>query len=125
MLINRMRNMKPSPHETSHIHNYYERMVNDSILDTDPRAQHDFDYLADVSCVALNHLPPRYIRYDVDMNFFLSPIERQEIQKKVQDAVNHAINFVKQHEQEKLAQSLEHTANNNQATDDTQPTDPR
>lgn len=104
MLINRLRNMTPNIHEASHIHNFYERMVNERILEQDSRAKTDFDYLADVSCVALNHLPPRYIRYDVDMNFFLSPIEREEIEQKVESAVSHAIGFVKQHEQQKLGQ---------------------
>jgi hypothetical protein len=58
--------------------------------------------MADVSCVALNHLPPRYIRQDVDMSFFMSPVEREETAKKVQEAVNLALKFVLKHEQEKM-----------------------
>ncbi|ODS23433.1 hypothetical protein AB835_09065 [Candidatus Endobugula sertula] len=88
--------------EVANIHNYYERLVTEVILRSDPRATKDSDFLADVSCVALNHLPPRYIRYDVDMSFFMSPIEREEIYQKVQQAVDHTLDFVVKHEQEKM-----------------------
>ncbi len=89
--------------ESASVHNYYERLVNDAIIQSDPRALKDIDFLADVSCVALNHLPPRYIRHDVDMSFFMSPVERQETNEKVQQAVNHALAFVIAHEKEKIA----------------------
>jgi len=87
--------------EVANVHNYYERLVNESILKTDTRAVDDADFLADVSCVALNHLPPRYIRHDVDMSFFMSPVEREETENKVQTAVDYALVFVKQHEDER------------------------
>ena len=87
--------------EVANVHNYYERLVNESILKTDTRAVDDTDFLADVSCVALNHLPPRYIRHDVDMSFFMSPVEREETENKVQTAVDYALVFVKQHEDER------------------------
>jgi hypothetical protein len=86
--------------EVANVHNYYERLVTESILKTDARAISDPDFLADVSCVALNHLPPRYIRHDVDMSFFMSPVEREETENKVQTAVDYAIVFVKQHEED-------------------------
>ena len=76
------------------VHNYYERLVWDEIARTNDRARDDRDFFADVSCVALNRLPPRYIRFDVDMTFFLSPIELQEIQDKVEIAVASAIEYV-------------------------------
>jgi competence protein ComFB len=87
--------------EVANVHNYYERLVTESIFKTDSRAVSDADFLADVSCVALNHLPPRYIRHDVDMSFFMSPIEREETENKVQAAVDYALVFVKQHEDER------------------------
>lgn len=90
--------------ETSTIHNYYERLVIEAILETSQRAHKDNDFLADVSCVALNHLPPRYIRHDVDMSFFMSPVEREEIDKKVQQAALSAIEFVTEHEKKKQSQ---------------------
>jgi len=76
------------------VHNYYERLVLDEIAQTNERAQEDPDFFADVACVALNRLPPRYIRYDVDMTFFLSPMELQEIYDKVALAVASAIEYV-------------------------------
>ena len=56
----------------------------------------DKDYLEDVACVALNHLPPRYIRHDVDMIFYLSPIERQEMEEKVMQAIETAVQVIKE-----------------------------
>jgi hypothetical protein len=58
------------------------------------KAKKDANFAADVVCVALNHLPPRYVRHDVDMTFFLSPVEHEEILLKVADAVNRAIEHV-------------------------------
>ncbi len=89
--------------EISNVHNYYERLVTETILATNKRAAEDTEFVADVSCVALNHLPPRYIRHDVDMVFFMSLAEREETSRKVQDAVNDAVKFVLKHEQEKQA----------------------
>ncbi|GAB2197263.1 late competence development ComFB family protein [Sessilibacter sp. MAH4] len=76
------------------IHNYYEKLVIDEIRHQSERARLESDFLADVACVSLNHLPPRYIRYDVDMTFFLSPQEQKEIQDKVKTAVHEAITYV-------------------------------
>ncbi len=58
------------------------------------RAARDANFMADVACVALNHLPPRYVRHDVDMTFFLSPMEHEEILDKVAKAVNDALSYV-------------------------------
>ncbi|MFT6388538.1 MAG: hypothetical protein ACJAUP_001921 [Cellvibrionaceae bacterium] len=99
MLLSRRRNPDTTPHDPSTVHNYYERLVTEAILQQDPRATSDFDYMDDTSCVALNHLPPRYIRHGVDMSFYLSPIELEEITTKVSKAVKHAIEFVKKREQ--------------------------
>lgn len=76
------------------IHNFYENLVIAEIRRASERAQDDSDYLADVACVALNHLPPRYIRYDVDMTFFLSPQEQKEIHDKIVAAVADALSYV-------------------------------
>lgn len=76
------------------IHNFYEKLVIAEVGLKSERARKDGDFLADVACVALNHLPPRYIRYDVDMTFFLSPQEQKEIQDKVEESVKNAIAYV-------------------------------
>lgn len=112
MLMSRPRSSS-SHIDIASVHNYYERLVTETIYQSSSRAASDSDFMADVSCVALNHLPPRYIRHDVDMSFFMSPTERTETANKVQQAVDHAIQFVVAHEQEKQEQEeKEQLANN-------------
>jgi len=77
------------------VHNYYERIVYDRILIRVGKKSVNQDYMEDVACAALNHLPPRYIRFDVDMLFYLSPVERAEIELKVDSAIELAIDIVK------------------------------
>ncbi|ACE82760.1 late competence development ComFB family protein [Cellvibrio japonicus] len=81
------------------IHNFYERLVVQEAFDQSPRIQQgDRDFLADVACVALNRLPPRYIRHDVDMTFFMSPQDMMEIENKVATAVGDALHYVEARE---------------------------
>jgi competence protein ComFB len=86
-------NIEPESPYTS-VHNYYERLVFDQLMRVSDKARLDANFAADVVCVALNHLPPRYVRHDVDMTFFMSPIEHEEILMKVAKAVNGAIDHV-------------------------------
>lgn len=83
----------------NHIRNYYEQLVAEEILRCLPGNQ-DSGYLADIACVALNHLPPRYIRYEVDMAFYMSPAELHEIDRRVKAAVEEAIEFIAAHRRE-------------------------
>jgi len=76
------------------VHNYYEKLVYTRVILNIKKKKLDMDYLEDVACVALNHLPPRYIRFDVDMIFYLSPEERLEMEKKVDAAIELAINLI-------------------------------
>lgn len=76
------------------VHNYYERLVFAQLRRASDRAGQDDQFMADVACVALNRLPPRYVRYDVDMTFFLSATEMEEIENKVANAVNYALEYV-------------------------------
>jgi len=80
------------------IRNYYEQLVFDHIHAIMPN-ETNTGYLADIACVALNHLPPRYFRHEVDMSYFLSPIERKEIQEKVANAVQISLSIVSKSEQ--------------------------
>jgi len=82
--------------DTGTVHNYYEHMVLEEIRQKLPDRRHEADLLADIACVALNHLPPRYIRHDVDMAFYLSPRDRIEMEEKVANAVQQAMIFVEQ-----------------------------
>ncbi len=81
------------------IRNFYEQLVFQRIVDTIAvqTPPPDAEYLADVACIALNHLPPRYIRHIVDMSFYLSPQERAEIASKVNDAIDSAVRFIAEH----------------------------
>ncbi|WP_101756581.1 late competence development ComFB family protein [Oceanicoccus sp. KOV_DT_Chl] len=88
------------PTELDSIHNYYEGMVFEALQQQLPEQFGNNEYIADIACVALNHLPPRYIRHDVDMAFYLSPNERQEMLEKVNQAVTKAIQFVNDSQQE-------------------------
>ncbi len=85
------------PSDLDTVHNYYEHLVMEELRRQLPPADLKASYLADIACVALNHLPPRYIRHDVDMAFYLSPKERQEMDDKVSNAVRDAIVMVNQH----------------------------
>lgn len=90
---------------TDSIHNYYEKLVLDEVSRTSERSREDIEFLADVACVALNRLPPRYIRHDVDMTFFMSTQELSEINDKVQKAVKQAIAYVTEREAERFAET--------------------
>ncbi len=93
-----------------YFHNYYEQMVLEQILRSNDRAKQDSDFLADVACVALNRLPPRYVRHDVDMTFFLSPDDLEEMINRVVGAVNDAISYVESREVEIAETSREESS---------------
>jgi hypothetical protein len=56
--------------------------------------KHACQISADVACVALNQLLPRYIRHDVDFSFYLSEAERQEKLRQIEDSVTKAWAYV-------------------------------
>lgn len=76
------------------IHNYYEKLVLEHIAALGIEQVKDSEYLADLCCISLNLLPPRYIRYEVDMAFYLPQSERFEMTLKVKEAVSRAMNFL-------------------------------
>ena len=78
------------------IHNFHERAVFEAVqrgVSRYPQMADD-DVLADVACVALNRLAPRYIRHEVDFAFYLTEKERLESERQVEAAVKHAFEFV-------------------------------
>ena len=76
--------------------NYYEQHVYSEIMKMlGDEFGDDPDFLADIACVTLNSLPPRYIRHQVDMAFFMTGEERQAMEKSIKDAIADAIEFVK------------------------------
>jgi hypothetical protein len=77
------------------IHNHHERAVFAAVNSIAPRFSHlGHELLSDVACVALNRLPPRYIRHDVDFAFYLTDRERSENERAIEEAVNFAFEFV-------------------------------
>lgn len=78
------------------IHNHHEQAVFDAVragAAAFPHLAND-DLLADVACVALNRLPPRYIRHGVDFSFYLSDRERAENELAISEVVAFAFEFV-------------------------------
>jgi Late competence development protein ComFB len=77
------------------VHNFYERLILEDVVRLAPEHP-DFsaDMLADVACIALNQLPARYVRHDVDLMFFLTEQDRQEILQSVAVALHYAFSFV-------------------------------
>lgn len=79
----------------SSIRNHHESPVFEAVLAAHPRYPGvDATLLPDVACVALNRLPPRYIRHAVDLAFYQSEKERTDNERAVLDIVNYAFEFV-------------------------------
>lgn len=78
------------------VSNYYEQLVMDRISEllVDSALAHDPDYAEDIACVALNQLPARYVRHAVDVSFYMSREERQDIDDKIDAAIRHAVEFI-------------------------------
>jgi len=81
----------------SSLYNHHEREVFGAVVEASkdyPDIAASNDLLCDVCCVALNRLPPRYIRHEVDFSFYLTEHERLEIDNGIAEAVAYAYNFV-------------------------------
>ena len=78
------------------IHNYYESLVSSALQDQLAGMERvpDQDVIDDITCVALNQLPARYVRHTVDLVFYMSTDEQVDINRAVQEAVRMAIQFV-------------------------------
>ncbi|MDP3653923.1 MAG: late competence development ComFB family protein [Rhodoferax sp.] len=79
------------------VHNYYERLIFEDVARRATKYP-DFtmDMLADVACVALNRLPARYVRHDVDMMFYLTEQERHAIELSMDEVLKFAFDFVQE-----------------------------
>ena len=76
------------------IHNYYEKLLLDHLVELRLDDEYDTEYLADLSCIVLNQLPCKYIRYEVDLAFYLPQTERFEMVTRVKAAVAKARAFL-------------------------------
>lgn len=83
------------------IHNYYERLVVDEVFNR-VRDNPDVtaDMVADMACVALNRLPARYVRHDVDLVFYLTEAERHQSEAAMAAAITDAVNLVLERSQQ-------------------------
>lgn len=83
--------------EFASVCNHNERAVFEAVQDHAyryPGVANDAELLADVACVALNRLAPRYIRHEVDFVFYLSDRERVDNERQLLEAVEYAFGFV-------------------------------
>jgi len=79
------------------VHNYYERLVFEEVArQAASRPAFTPDMLADVACVALNRLPVRYVRHDVDLMFYLTEGERHAIEQAMDETMTFAFAFVEE-----------------------------
>jgi len=81
------------------VHNYYERLVFEEVAiraHNDAYAHFTPDMLADVACLALNRLPARYVRHDVDMMFYLTEQERHAIEQSLDEVLKFSFGFVEE-----------------------------
>ena len=76
------------------IHNYHEKLMLDHLRELGLDTEKDSEYLADLCCIVLNQLPCKYIRYEVDMAFYLPQTERFDMVTRVKDAVAKGIAFL-------------------------------
>ena len=78
------------------IQNFHERAVYEAVETRAKRFPQlaTPELLADIACVALNRLPPRYIRHEVDFAFYLTDKERAANARLVAEAVQFAFEFV-------------------------------
>ena len=81
----------------SSIRNHHEQAVFAAVLaamSRYPGVASQPALLADVACVALNRLQPRYIRHEVDYAFYLSERERADQDRAIEETVSFAFEFV-------------------------------
>ncbi|MER2491039.1 late competence development ComFB family protein [Catenovulum sediminis] len=85
------------------IHNYYEKLVVDKLDSMNiTENNQDSDYLADLCCLILNQLPPRYIRYEVDMAFYMPQAERLQMELNVDSAIRSSMKFLEERDKRKV-----------------------
>ncbi|NVK37732.1 MAG: late competence development ComFB family protein [Gammaproteobacteria bacterium] len=76
------------------IQNYYENKVVDSINRIALNKGFNQEQLTDIACLALNNLPTRYYRHEVDLAFYMSAQEHIDIDERVDVAVRNAITYL-------------------------------
>lgn len=79
------------------VHNYYERLVFERVM-SHSVLHSDFspEMLADVACIALNKLPPRYVRHEADLIFYRTDAENTMMHENLDLVVKLAFETVAQ-----------------------------
>ncbi len=106
VLAGRSTQNAPMRSEFESVKNVHETAVFDMVqamAGKFPSIGGDAELLADVACVALNRVPPRYIRHLVDLRFFQDNNERAAVETAVKAAVVYAFQFVQSREVSKQA----------------------
>ncbi len=80
------------------IQNYYENRVIETLAEVAQPKGYTSEQMVDLACLSLNNLPTRYFRHEVDLAFYMSAHEHEEINRRVRQAVNDAINFIENHQ---------------------------
>lgn len=81
------------------VHNHLEHLVIEAVSDyAADYPEIGYDAHADVACIALNRLPPRYIRHKVDMVFYQTEADRARTEEAVTNAVKSAFMFLRERE---------------------------
>ncbi|OGB04426.1 MAG: hypothetical protein A3E25_22380 [Burkholderiales bacterium RIFCSPHIGHO2_12_FULL_69_20] len=81
----------------SSVYNTHEKTVFEAVAAAAPRypgLAGDAGLLADVACVALNRMPPQYIRHSADLAFFTTEKERQAMRRNIEESVDFAYGYV-------------------------------
>ncbi|MCK4950632.1 MAG: late competence development ComFB family protein [Gammaproteobacteria bacterium] len=78
------------------IHNYYEGLVQERIIETDEyqSGNMDQDFFEDVACITLNQLPAKYVRHSVDLIFYMPQKERNDMYVAVDIAIKSALDTI-------------------------------
>lgn len=79
------------------IQNYYEKQVIDIILEVAAPKGYTSEQQIDLACLALNNLPTRYFRHEVDLAFYMSAHEHEDIRRRVRQSVTDAIAYLEGH----------------------------
>lgn len=78
------------------ITNYYERQVFDEIAIASSKRNLTLNENAilDIACIALNQLPARYVRHQVDTVFYSRDEDNVKMSSEIESAVSNAIDKV-------------------------------
>lgn len=81
------------------ITNYYEQLVTDRLWQLKEEAAEPFtqSFLDDVACLALNSLPPCYVRNTIDKSVAITEKDYQDMRNTTNVAIEKAILKVRRH----------------------------